>query len=84
MTGGSSTYGREENVYRISVGKSERKRPIGTPAHRLEDNIKMGKEIGWEDVEWLNVAQDKVKWLAVVNAVMNLRLLYNAENFLTS
>jgi hypothetical protein len=49
--------------------------PLGRPRHRLEDNINIAhREIGWEDVGWIHVAQDRDQWLAVVNTVMNLRV----------
>jgi hypothetical protein len=55
------------------VGKHEGRRPLGRPRRRWEDNIKMGlREMGW-DMDWIDVAQDRDRWLAVVNAVMNLR-----------
>jgi hypothetical protein len=57
------------------VGKPEGKRPLGTPRHRWVDNIKMDlSEIGWDDVDWIGLAQDKDKWRALVNAAMNLRV----------
>jgi hypothetical protein len=47
-------------VYNILVGKYEAKSPLGTPRHRLENNIEMDlKEIGWMDVDWCNVAQER-------------------------
>jgi hypothetical protein len=58
------------------VGKPEGKRPLGRPRRRWEDGIKMDlKEIGWGGVEWIHLAKDRDRWRAVVNAVMNLRLL---------
>jgi hypothetical protein len=57
------------------VGKPEGKRPLGRPKHRWVDNIKMGLlEIGWGGVDWIGLAQDRDKWRALVNAVMNLRV----------
>jgi hypothetical protein len=62
------------NVYRVLVGKPEGKRPLGRPRRRWEDGIKMDlREIGWEGVEWIQLAQDRDRWRAVVSAVMNLR-----------
>jgi hypothetical protein len=63
-------------VYRVLVGKPEGKRPLGRPMRRWEDGIKMDlEEIGWRDVEWIRLAQDRDRWRAFVNAVMNLRVL---------
>jgi hypothetical protein len=67
--------GEKRNVYRLLVGKPEGKRPLGRPRHRWEDNIKIDLlEIGWGDVDWIGLAQDRDKWRALVNAVMNLRV----------
>jgi hypothetical protein len=64
------------NVYRVLVGKPEGKRQLGRPRRRWEDGIKMDlREIGWGGVEWIHLAQDRDRWRAVVNAVMNLRVL---------
>jgi hypothetical protein len=65
------------NVYRVLLGKPERKRPFERPRRRWEDGIKMDlREIGWGGgVEWLQLAQDRDRWRAVVSAVMNLRVL---------
>jgi hypothetical protein len=63
-------------VYRVLVGKPEVKRPLGRPRRRWEDRLKMDLgEIGWGGVEWIHLAQDRDRWLAVVSAVMNLRVL---------
>jgi hypothetical protein len=68
--------GEGGNMYRIFVGKPEGKRPLGRPRRSWEDGIKMDlREIGWEGVEWIHLAQDRDRWRAVVNAVMNLRVL---------
>jgi hypothetical protein len=68
--------GEGRNVYRVLVGKPEGKRPLERPRRRWEDEIKMDhREIGWGGVEWIQVAQDRDRWRAVVNAVMNLRVL---------
>jgi hypothetical protein len=57
------------------VGKPEGKRPLRRPRRRLVDNIKMDLlEIGWVGVDWIGLAQDRDKWRALVNAVMNLRV----------
>jgi len=61
-------------VHRILVGKPERKRPLGRPRHRWEDNIKMDlREVGVGG-DWMELAQDRDRWRALVNMVMNLRV----------
>jgi hypothetical protein len=63
------------NAYNILVGKPEGKRPLGRPRRRSEDNIRMDlREIWWKFVDCLHLAQDREKWQAVVNTVMNLRV----------
>jgi hypothetical protein len=67
--------GGKRNVYRLLVGKSERKRPLGRPRRRCIDNIKMDLlEIGLSVVDWIGLAQDMYSWRALVNSVMNLRV----------
>jgi hypothetical protein len=57
------------------VGKPEGKRPLGRPRHRWVDNINMDlREIEWDGVDWIYLAQDRDQWRAVVNMVMNLRV----------
>jgi hypothetical protein len=65
--------GKGRNVYRVLVGKPEGKRPLERPWHRWEDGLKMDlREIGWGGgVEWIHLAQDRDRWRALVNAVMN-------------
>jgi hypothetical protein len=68
--------GEERKVYKVLVGKLERKRPLGRPTRRWEDGIRMDlREIGLGDVDWFRLAQDKDLWRAVLSAVMNLRVL---------
>jgi hypothetical protein len=65
---------KKRNAYRILVGKPEGKRPLETPCRRWEDNIKMNlREIGWGGIDWIDLAQDREQWRALVNTVMNLR-----------
>jgi hypothetical protein len=68
-----STNGAKRNAYRILVGKSEGKRPIGRPVRKWVDNIKM--EIGWSDINWIDLAQNRDKWSDLKNTVMKLRVL---------
>jgi hypothetical protein len=68
--------GEGRNVYRVLVGKPEGKRPLERPRRRWKNGIKMDlREIGWGDVEWIHMAQDRDLWQALVNAVMNLQVL---------
>jgi hypothetical protein len=65
--------GEKRNAYRLLVGKPEGKRPLGRPRRRWVDNIKIHLgEIKWGFVDWIGLAQDRDKWRALVNAVMNL------------
>jgi hypothetical protein len=67
--------GEKRNAYRILVGKPEGKRPLGRPRRRWVDNIKMDfREVGWDGMDWIDLAQDMDRWRALVNTVMNLRL----------
>jgi hypothetical protein len=63
------------DAFRILVGKPEGKRTLGRPRRRWVDNIKMNlREIGWDGIDWLDLAQDRDQWRALVNTVMNLRV----------
>ena len=65
--------GESRGLYRVLVGNPEGKRPLGRPRLSWEDNIKMDlMEVGCEGVDWMDLAQDRDRWLAIVNAVMNL------------
>jgi hypothetical protein len=67
--------GDGRGVYRVLVGKPEGKRPLGIPRCRWEDNIKMDfQEVGCGGMDWIELAQDRDRWRALVNAVMNLRV----------
>jgi hypothetical protein len=58
-------------AYRVLVGKSEGKRPLGRPKHKCEDNFKIVlQEVGCGDMDWIDRAQDRDRWRALVNAVM--------------
>jgi hypothetical protein len=61
-------------VYRVLVRRPEGKRPLGRPRRRWKGNIKMDlQEVGWEDMDWMYLAEVRDRWRAIVNAVMNLR-----------
>jgi hypothetical protein len=65
-----------QNAYRILVGKPEGKRSLGRPRCRWVDNVKMDlREVRWDGRDWIDLAEDKDRWRAHVNAVMNLRVL---------
>jgi hypothetical protein len=67
--------GEKRNVYRLLVGKPEGKRPIGRPRCRWVESIRMDlREVGWGDVGWIGLAQDRNRWRALVNSVLNLRV----------
>jgi len=67
--------GERRGVYRVLVGKPEGKRPLGRPRRRWEDNIKMDlQEEGCGVMDWIELAQDRDSWRALVNAVMDLRV----------
>jgi hypothetical protein len=65
--------GEKRDAYRILVAKSEEKRPLGRPRCRWVDNIKMDlREIGWDDMDWIDLAQNRDQLRALVNTVMYL------------
>jgi len=67
--------GERRGVYRVLVGKPEGKRPLGRPRRRWEDNIKMDlREVGCGGMDWIELAQDRDRWRALVKTVMNLRV----------
>jgi hypothetical protein len=67
--------GEKRKVYWLLVGKPEGKRPLGRPRRRWIDNINMDLlEIGLSVVDWIGLAEDRYRWRALVNAVMNLRV----------
>jgi hypothetical protein len=62
--------GEKRSAYRLLVGKPEGKRPLGRPRRRWVDNIRKGLgEVGWRDVDWIGLAQDRSRWRALVNLV---------------
>jgi hypothetical protein len=75
-TGHVARMGEKRNAYRIFLGKPEGKRPLGRPRCRWAGNIRMDLgERGWDGVDWIDVAQNRGQWWALVNTVMNLRVL---------
>jgi hypothetical protein len=67
--------GEKRNAYRLLVRKSEGRRPLGRPRRRWLDNIRMDLvEMGWGDVDWMGLAQDRDRWRALVHSVLNLRV----------
>jgi hypothetical protein len=67
--------GEVKDAYNILVGRPEERIPLGRPRRRWEDNIKMYlREIGFGDVDWIHLAQDRDRWRALVNTVMNVRV----------
>jgi hypothetical protein len=75
MSGTCSTNGEKRNAYSLLVGKAEGRRPLGRPRRRWLDNIRMDLvEVGWDDVDWIGLAQDRDRWIALVNSVLNFRV----------
>ena len=77
--------GERRVLYRVLVGKPERRSHLGDQGADGGDNIKIDlQEVGYEGVDWIELAQNKDRWRALVNAIKNLPVPLNAENFLTS
>jgi hypothetical protein len=75
MGGECGAHGEVRGAYNILVGRPEGRRPLVRPRRRWEDNIKVDvREIGFRDVDWIHLAQDRDRWRALVNTVMNLRV----------
>jgi hypothetical protein len=67
--------GEKRNAYWILVGMLEGKRPLRRPRRRWVNNIKMDlREMGWSGMDWIDLAQDRDQWRALVNAIINLRV----------
>jgi hypothetical protein len=78
------TYGERRGAYRALMGKPEGRRPLGRPRRRWGNNIKMDlREVGWGDMDWINLAQDRDRWRDLVNVAMNFQVPENAGNFIT-
>jgi len=76
MGGHIARMGKMRNIYKILVGKPERKRPLGRPRHRWEGNIRLYlRYIGWEGVGWIYLAHDRNRLRDFVNTVMNVWVL---------
>ena len=68
--------GERRDAYRVLLGRPEGKRPLGTLRIRWEDNIKMDfQEVGWEGMNWLDQTCDRCRWRALVDAVINIRVV---------
>jgi hypothetical protein len=67
--------GEGRGAYRVLVERPKGRRPLGRPRRRWEDNIKMDlQEVGWGCMDWIDMAEDRDRWRALVSAVMNLRV----------
>jgi hypothetical protein len=75
MGGPYSTNGENRNAHRLLVGKPEGVIPLGRPRRRWVDNIRTDLgEVAWGDVDWIGLVQDRNRWIALVNWVLNLRV----------
>jgi len=75
--------GEKRGIYRVLVGKPEGKRPLGRPRRRWEDNIMMDlQEVGCGGIDWIELAQDRDKWRALANAVINFLVPIKFGEFL--
>jgi hypothetical protein len=75
LAGHVARMGEKRNAYRLLVGKPDGKRPLGRPRCWWVDNIRMDLgEVGWGDVDWIDLAKDRNRWRVLVNSVLNLRV----------
>ena len=73
--------GKRRGIYRVLVGKPEGTRPLGRPRRKWEDNIQMDLlEVGCGGTDWIDLTQDRDRWRALVNKIMNLRVPYNTQD----
>jgi hypothetical protein len=74
-TGHVARMGEKRNAYKLLVGKPEGRKPLGRPRRRWADNIRKDLvEVEWGDVDWISLAQDRDRWRALVNSVLNFRV----------
>jgi hypothetical protein len=66
--------GKKRGAYRILVGRPEGRRPLGRPRRKWEENIKMDLEVGCGSIDWIELAQDRDSWRALLDTVMNLQV----------
>jgi hypothetical protein len=70
-----STIDEKRNACRILVGMPKGKRPLGRPRRRWVDNVRIDlRETGWDGMDWIDLAQDRDQWMALMNTIMNLRV----------
>jgi hypothetical protein len=74
MVGACSTNGEKKNAYRILVGKPEGKRPLGRPRRKWVNIKIILTQTGWGDMHWIDLAQDRDQWTALVKTVIKLRV----------
>jgi hypothetical protein len=75
--GNVARMGEKRNAYKLLVGKPEERRPLGGPRRRWLDNTRIRMdlvEVGWGDVDCIGLAQDRDRWRALVNLVLNFRV----------
>jgi hypothetical protein len=72
---GRTCTGEMSDVYRVLVRKPEERRPLAKPRNRWEDNIKMAQDVGWGNMDWIDLVQDRDRWQALENAVIYLLVL---------
>jgi hypothetical protein len=75
LAGHAARTAEKRNAYRILVGMPEENKPLGRSRCRWVDNIKMDlRDLGWDGVDWIDMAQDRDQWRALVNTILNLRV----------